>query len=381
MQTYDLVIIGSGIYGLYISNLEVFKDKKVLILECDKSSFSRASYINQARVHNGYHYPRSLSTAKDTHNYFEKFNEEFRYAINDEFTSIYAIAKNDSLTSDKEFELFCEKANIPIEKIDENEYFKPNKISSAYLTKEYVFDANLIRQKLLEKANTNDVTILYSTYIKAVFKNDGKYILELNTKKIIETPLVINTTYSSINIVNKLFGVELLDLKYELCEVELGIPSKELSNVAFTIMDGDFFSTMPFGKENYHTLTSVHFTPHLTSYEKIPKFSCQEKHIKCGQKMLFNCNNCKYRPNSKEKEMYALFNEYLLDKYKFEYKESLFAIKPILMKSENDDSRPTIIKKHSNSPTFISCLSGKVSTIYLMEEFVDNILKEEKNEN
>ena len=79
--------------------------------------------------------------------------------------------------------------------------------------------------------------------------------------------------------------------------------------------------------------------------------------------------------------MYALFNEYLLDKYKFEYKESLFAIKPILMKSENDDSRPTIIKKHSNSPTFISCLSGKVSTIYLMEEFVDNILKEEKNEN
>ena len=33
MQTYDLVIIGSGIYGLYISNLEVFKDKKVLILD------------------------------------------------------------------------------------------------------------------------------------------------------------------------------------------------------------------------------------------------------------------------------------------------------------------------------------------------------------
>ena len=26
MQTYDLVIIGSGIYGLYISNLEVFKE-------------------------------------------------------------------------------------------------------------------------------------------------------------------------------------------------------------------------------------------------------------------------------------------------------------------------------------------------------------------
>lgn len=381
MQIYDLVIIGSGIYGLYISSLEVFKNKKVLILECDKSSFSRASYINQARVHNGYHYPRSLSTAKDTHNYFEKFNKEFSYAINDKFTSIYAIAKKNSLISAKEFELFCKKANISIKKIDENEYFKPNKISSAYLTKEYVFDANLIKQKLLEKANTNNVTIMYSTYIKEVLKNNGKYILELNTNKVIETSLVINTTYSSINIVNRLFGVKLLDLKYELCEVELGIPNKELSNLAFTIMDGDFFSTMPFGNDNYHTLTSVHFTPHLTSYEKIPKFRCQEKKLECGQKILFNCNNCKYRPNSKEKEMYAIFNEYLLDKYKFEYKESLFAIKPILIKSENDDSRPTIIEKHTNNPTFISCLSGKVSTIYLMEEFVDNILKEVKNEN
>lgn len=376
-ERFDLVIIGCGIYGLYISNLEIFKNKKILMLECENTAFSRASYINQARVHNGYHYPRSLSTAKNTHDYFEKFNQEFDYAINNSFTSIYAIAKNNSLTTSKEFETFCDKADIPIEEINPNIYFKKDKVASAYLTKEYVFDANLIKEKLLEKSKQNNVEIMYKTYIKEVVKQNNQYLLKLNNEKILETSIVINTTYASTNIINDLFGAELLDLKYELCEVELGIPSQSLRDISFTIMDGDFFSTMPFGKSDYHTLTSVHFTPHLTSYEKVPKFDCQKKHKECGKNLLCNCNNCEYKPHSKAKEMYELFNEYLLDDYQFEYQKSLFAIKPILMSSENDDSRPTIIKKHCSNPTFISCLSGKVSTIYLMEEFINKALKEE----
>lgn len=39
------------------------KREHVLVLECDKTPFRRATYINQARVHQGYHYPRSISTA------------------------------------------------------------------------------------------------------------------------------------------------------------------------------------------------------------------------------------------------------------------------------------------------------------------------------
>ena len=42
-------------------------------------------------------------------------------------------------------------------------------------------------------------------------------------------------------------------------------------------MDGPFFSVMPFGKTGMHSLTSVTFTPHLTSYDLLPTFKCQEK--------------------------------------------------------------------------------------------------------
>ena len=65
MKKYK-VIIGAGLYGLYAANYlkdRVGSDTKIIILECDPTPFRRATYINQARVHMGYHYPRSYSTA------------------------------------------------------------------------------------------------------------------------------------------------------------------------------------------------------------------------------------------------------------------------------------------------------------------------------
>ena len=47
-------------------------------------------------------------------------------------------------------------------------------------------------------------------------------------------------------------------------------------------------------------------------------------------------------------------------------------MKPILMASEIDDSRPTVIKKYSNNPTFVSVLSGKINTVYDLEEILND---------
>ena len=47
---------------------------------------------------------------------------------------------------------------------------------------------------------------------------------------------------------------------------------------------------------------------------------------------------------------------------------SMFSMKPILKASEIDDSRPTVIRRHSVNPTFISVLSGKINTVYDLDE-------------
>jgi hypothetical protein len=43
-------------------------------------------------------------------------------------------------------------------------------------------------------------------------------------------------------------------------------------------------------------------------------------------------------------------------------------MKPILKASEVDDSRPTVIRYHSRNPDFVSVLSGKINTVYDLEE-------------
>ena len=82
----DCVIIGAGLYGLYAALYCARKKAgKILVLECDQEPFSRATYINQARVHMGYHYPRSLSTAEKSAHYFKRFSEEYEFCIHGNF--------------------------------------------------------------------------------------------------------------------------------------------------------------------------------------------------------------------------------------------------------------------------------------------------------
>ena len=138
-------------------------------------------------------------------------------------------------------------------------------------------------------------------------------------------------------------------------------------------MDGPFFSIMPFGKTGYHSLTSVTFTPHMTSYGALPKFDCQSKSNGfCSPLQLGNCNECIAKPATAWSYMSNMAKKYLKEEYKFEYVKSLFSVKPILLTSEVDDSRPTIIKKFSENPTFVSVFSGKINTVYDLEEVLND---------
>jgi len=60
--------------------------------------------------------------------------------------------------------------------------------------------------------------------------------------------------------------------------------------------------------------------------------------------------------------------KFMKPEYSFDYISSMFSMKPILKASEIDDSRPTVIRRHSVNPTFISVLSGKINTVYDLDE-------------
>ncbi|MEI0565105.1 FAD-dependent oxidoreductase [Brachyspira pulli] len=368
---YDYIIIGTGIYGLYSADIlsQKYKNLKILILEKDKEAFSRASYVNQARLHNGYHYPRSLHTAIKCSHYFDKFVKDYEFAIIKNFTKIYAVSSKFGMSTPDNFEYFCDNANIPYKKINELQFFNKNLVDACYETKEYAIDTLKIKKYYLEKLNENkNITIMYDDYIREVcIKNDSWHLI-LNSNKTLETQFVINTSYASINSILKIFNLNTIPIKFELSEMILCEAPNNLKGFGITLMDGPFFSIMPFNQNGMYSLYSVRYSPHKFSMSELPTFSCQEKSPTCNGLFLDNCTFCKVRPDSSWIHMKQLAKKYLKKELLPEFKESILTIKALMQSSSTSDSRPVIIKKDREKPGFITILGGKLNTIYELNE-------------
>lgn len=371
---YDSIIIGAGLYGLYAADLLAQKGKSVCVLEYDETAFSRATYVNQARVHMGYHYPRSYATAIKSAKYFNRFVEDYHFSIFQEFKKIYATSANFSWTNANQFEKFCEVTNIRCERTSTDKYFNQNMCDGAFETTEYTYDAMILRDYFLSKLEKyNHVKICYNVRIKEIIKDEETYKFDLGDE-VVETAFVLNATYASTNQVLTLAKYTPFKIKYELCEIILCKVSENIKNIGITVMDGPFFSLMPFGQTGYHSLTSVTFTPHEVSYDTMPTFSCQKKSEGyCTPEKLGNCNQCPAKPKSAWIYMSSMAKKYLCSDIEIEYVDSLFSMKPILIASEIDDSRPTIIRQDSERPYFFSVFSGKINTIYDLDEVLNNV--------
>lgn len=377
MNKYDKIIIGAGLYGLYSALFCAKRGQKVLVLEQDDSAFKRATFINQARVHMGYHYPRSFSTAIKSAGYFNRFNEDYGFCVLKKFDQVYATSTNFSWSNAEQFKKFCEAADIRCDEVAPTRYFKEGYCDGAFLTEEYTYDAQILKKYFLEKLKDYlKVEIKYCSHIKSIEKTNTTYRFFIDCEENsfnAESSFVLNCTYASVNQIQNMLGFEMFKIKYELCEIILCSVNKKLHNTGLTVMDGPFFSIMPFGKTGFHSLTSVTFTPHVACKESLPKFDCQSRSCGfCSSERLGNCNDCLAKPESAWPYMSNLARKYMRDDLIFELDHTLFSMKPILLASEIDDSRPTVIKLFSDNPIFVSVLSGKINTVYDLDDILSN---------
>lgn len=367
---YDKVIFGAGLYGLYAAEQCGRRGERVLVAERDAAPFMRATYINQARVHMGYHYPRSYSTAVKSAHYFERFHKDFAFCERTDFDQVYATAAHYSWTNAAAFKRFCGAANIRCDEVAAERYFRPGMCDGAFLTREYTYDAQVLKAWFLEQlAPLKTVELRCGVRPEAVETGGGLWRVRLSDGTVAETPYILNATYAGVNDIHAMMGYEPFRIKYELCEIILCTVADALKNTGITVMDGPFFSIMPFGQTGLHSLTSVTFTPHVTSYDALPTFPCQGRSGgRCRPGSLYNCNECPAKPASAWPYMSQLARTYLKEEFGFAYAGSLFSMKPILKASEIDDSRPTVVRVYSEEPKFVSVLSGKINTVYDLDE-------------
>ena len=92
----DVLVIGGGFYGCCIALYMAGSCDRVALVERHGDLLQRASRINQARIHTGYHYPRSFLTAYRSLINFPRFVLDFRKAIVDDFRKVYGVARHGS---------------------------------------------------------------------------------------------------------------------------------------------------------------------------------------------------------------------------------------------------------------------------------------------
>lgn len=372
---YDFLIIGGGIFGCYAALYLARKGHRIALVEKERELFKKASIVNQARLHGGYHYPRSVATARMSDDNKQRFTEEHRDFIHFEFEKYYAIDRQGSFTDAAQFERFCEFIGIRCERVDGHPLFNYDRLEALYLTTEYTFDPVLIgefyKQKIADEPNVDVFLFSKMTEVERGV-GEWKVVLQnLEDERIerISATAAINATYSASNAVNRQFGVEDIQLMHEISEIAF-VTSPQLRDLGLTVMDGQFGSIMPYGKSGLLSLSSVAYTHHKVSYDNLPHFDCQQVNTGCTPDFPSNCNFCEAKPRSNQRKMVAQMARYFSERVELNYFTSFFTIKSKLKANFIDDGRPTEISRLAENPDLFCIFAGKINSIYEIEKVV-----------
>ena len=362
---FDAVVVGGGFYGVsvavYLATRRALP--KVLLVEDGSTLCSRASYNNQARVHNGYHYPRSFTTAFRSRVNLPAFSRDWPQAVYKDFAALYAIARRNSKTTARQFERFCREIGARLKPAapTHRALFDERLVEAVYEVQEYAFDATALADWAERALQAAGVTVHTETRAARIERAAPAGLTvglsSSRTHSTVGTRLVFNCTYSRLNQLGGEFPRVSTGLKHEITEMALVRMPPALAGLGVTVMDGPFFSAMPFPPRGLHTLSHVRYTPHLHWPDA--------EGVDPGERLEH------YPRRSRADRMIRDAARYLPSLASAVQVDSLFEVKTVLVRSEGDDGRPILFEKHASLPGAYSILGGKIDNIYDVLERLD----------
>lgn len=364
---YDAVIIGGGMYGAVIATyLATWRNfRRVTIVEREKELLTRASYCNQARVHNGYHYPRSYTTAYRSRVNLPRFVRDFPGVVKQDFPKLYAIARQNGKVTAGQFARFCDEIGATLRKPPESlsRLFEPRLIEAVWLVDEYAFDACALRKWARESLDRAGVQVRLQTRAIRISAHEAADTATVECQTTdgarlqLSSHYVFNCTYSGLNQIDGAVARVQTGLKHEIAEMGLIVMPPPLSGLGITVMDGAFFSVMPFPARNLHTLSHVRYTPHRNwrdaagtdPYKQLDQYTRESR----VERMIRDAS--RFVPTLRDAR----------------YVESLYEVKTVLVKNEGDDGRPILFERSRAWPRCYSILGGKIDNIYDVLERLD----------
>ena len=344
MTVADAIVIGGGFYGCETAlELRRLGFSKVIVAERENDILRRASFVNQARVHNGYHYPRARATALRSRRNFERFIGDYADEVVHGMETYYAIARGSRVSADQ-FAAFCQTigAASQIASHEIERLFAPGTVERVFSVRELAFDADRLARRLRAQLGAAQVEMRLGSTARVMSFNDDDVGVDIAGQGM-RARFVFNCTYSELPFVGVAVNTA---IKRELTEMVLIAPPPQLRGRGFTVMDGPFFSVMPFPASQLHALSHVRYTPHQATFDDAPLHPVRSN----GTAMIRDAS--RYMPCLAEAKI----------------RRSLFEIKAVLARAEDSDARPILVERNAEAGRIFSILGAKIDNIYELRD-------------
>jgi glycine/D-amino acid oxidase-like deaminating enzyme len=355
IDSCDAAVIGGGFYGATLAARLARRLGRVVLLERGGGLLTRASLANQARIHAGYHYPRSLMTALRSAVNFTRFARDYSECVVSSFTKIYAIARESKVTADQ-FVAVCGEIGALVREArpEHAALLAPWLTERIFETREFAFDASALARRSAADLERAGVEVRLQTAVSHVEPSpDGRVDVVLDSGARLTAAHVFCAAYAQTNTVLRRSGLPLLPLKNECAEIALLRVPPVLERLGITIMDGPFFSVMPFPARQLHSIHHVRYSPHH-GWHDLESWRDAYAHLES------------LSLPSRWPYMRVDASRWLPSLAQAEHVDSLFEVKTVLVQNEVDDGRPILFRPHHGLPNFSVVLGGKIDNIYDM---------------
>ena len=331
-----VAVVGGGIFGCTTAWKLAKEGYDVTLYEKNDDIISQASYVNQYRLHRGYHYPRSRETAQQSQWGEYSFLQEYGEAIvNGDIEHYYVIAKEDSKVDAIQYKEFLDDLDLKYKK-KSLDVINDESVDLIVKVDELLFDPNKLKKICWDKLNQYGVDVMLNTeYISSLTDYDYKII----------------STYANLNQLTPKDKQK--DYQFELCEKPVIKLPKKYKNKSIVIMDGPFMCIDPLGDTGLHVMGNVVHAIHSTNVGKFPEYDSKFD-------KLLNRGIVKNPSITNIDKFIESAKKFFVDIDKLEHIGSMYTFRTVLPNKDKDDARPTLVEK-TDDKTF-TIFSGKIGT-------------------
>lgn len=349
----NIAVVGGGIFGCTTAWMLAKDGHSVDLYEKEKDILQAASGINQYRLHQGYHYPRSKETillAKEGQKSFRAVYEEA--VIEDPVEHYYCVAKEKSFLSAAQCCAIWNECGLSYKKTNLHLVKRAN-IDLTVRVREQLIDPEKLRELCWQKLRAHGVNVLLHT--------------EAKEKALHRYDFVVIATYASNNAFLSKFPHAKKEYQFELCEKPvLKLPS-QFAHKSVMVLDGPFMNFNPFGKTGHFVMGHV---VHAIHHKNIGEYPDTPKKFK----PLLNRGVIAKPPITNIKKMLAAAEQFFPGIAKnAQHVGSMFTVRTVPPYREHDDARPTLVEQISDRLVLV--FSGKIVTCMDAAEQVRAIIK------